>query len=227
MGAVLDLFRVLYEPAAVFERVRERPSWVEPMLGILALYAIIILLMLPFSRIATEAAIQQALQQRGGPAGQAPNAGTFVVIGAVVGLIFFCLLLLLGAAILWVNTSLFAGAARFKLLFSVVVYTTIAFILQQVVSLIVIMMKGKGAIATPDDLQPALGLDLLFPGAKGFVAGLLKGINPFAVYGYWLTGVGVSVTHKTARGTGLVVAFVTFAVMLVILAGLYTLQPGH
>jgi hypothetical protein len=227
MDAVLDLFRVLFEPQAVFERIRERPRWVEPLLGVLALYAVIVIVMLPFTRVATEAAIQQAMQQRGAPADQAPNAGTFVAIGAVVGLIFFALILLVGATILWINTSLFAGEARFKLLFSVTVYTAIVFVLQQVVSLAVIMAKGKGAITSPDDLQPALGLDLLFPDAKGFVGGLLKGINPFAIFGYWLTGIGVSVTHKTSKGTGMTIAFVTFGVILVITAGLYALRPGH
>ena len=30
MGALMDLFRVLFEPTAVFERVRERPRWLVP-----------------------------------------------------------------------------------------------------------------------------------------------------------------------------------------------------
>src|SRR6266566_4273138 len=58
----------------------------------------------------------------------------------------------------------------------------------------------EGAMGGMEDLQPALGLDLLVPGAKGLALALLRGINPFSLYGVFLTATGIAVTHKTSKG---------------------------
>jgi hypothetical protein len=70
------------------------------------------------------------------------------------------------------------------------------------------------------DLQPSLGLDLLAPDAKGFMLGLLRGINPFTLYGLFLTGLGVTVTHKTTKGAAYTAATIQFMVALLIGAAL-------
>jgi hypothetical protein len=228
MNAVLDLFRVLYEPTVVFERLRDKPRWLEPLLAIAVLYLIIFFLMQPFTKVVTEAAMQAAMQQRGMAPDQMPKmSGVFVAVGAVIAVLVLVIILVIGAVVLWVNTSIFAGEAKFGTLFSVTAYTSIMFVLQQAVVLVILMVRGVENVTSPDDLQPALGLDLLLPGAKGFLGGLLKGINPFSVIGYYLCGIGVSVTHKTSKGTGLTIAFTTYAVMLILGAALYMLRPGR
>jgi hypothetical protein len=228
MDAVWDLVRVLFEPTAVFERVRERPRIIAPLATILVLFLIIQILMMPYTRVVAEAAMQQAMQQRGVPADQMPPfSPAYLVIGVIFGLVILLLILIVGTTVLWISASLFAGEGRFATLFSVTIYTSILFVIQQIVWMAIVKMRGTGAITSPDDLQPAIGLDLLLPEAKGFLAGLLKGVNPFAIYGYWLTAIGVSVTHRTSRGTGVTVAFLTFVVMLMLFAGLYAIRPGH
>src|SRR5438093_109981 len=78
-------------------------------------------------------------------------------------------------------------------------YVSITYTQLQVDGVIVLMMLGTGGIASMVDLQPALGLDLLAPDAKGFTLALLRGINPFTLYGVYLTAVGITVTHQTAK----------------------------
>jgi hypothetical protein len=75
-------------------------------------------------------------------------------------------------------------------------------------------------------MQPALGLDLLAPGAKGFMAAVLKGINPFSIWGVVLTGIGVSTTHRLSKGTGYSVAVVGFVIALLIGGTLASLGGG-
>jgi hypothetical protein len=169
--------------------------------------------------------MSQAMQARGA-SGPPPNAGMFAYIGVVVQPIVLILLLLVGTLVVWVMTSVVGGEARFATLLSVVTYSSVMFIAQLVVTFLVLMVRGTENIASPADLQPALGLDLLAPETKGFVGGLLKGINPFSIVGYWLTGIGVSVTHRLSRGTGYTIAAVSFAVMLVVGAALSMLGSG-
>jgi len=97
-------------------------------------------------------------------------------------------------------------------------------ILLQLVQVIVLMMKGAGSISSPADLQPALGLNLLTPGATGFVAGLLGGINPFTIWGAFLYAVGIQVTHKTSKGSAWFVAIAISVIFILIFAALASLQ---
>jgi hypothetical protein len=225
MGALLDLVKVLFEPTTVFTRVAERPRFLAPFLGLAVAQVVIALLMIPYTRPVIETAMAQAMQARG--ASEAPpNAGMLVYAGVVAQPIVLILLLLVGTTVVWVMTSLFGGEGKFTTLLSVVTYSSVTFIIQLAVAFLVLAVRGKESIQSPADLQPALGLDLLAPETKGFVGGLLKGVNPFSIVGYWFTGLGVSVTHKLPRGTGYTIAAASFAVMLLVAAALAMLGPG-
>jgi hypothetical protein len=75
-------------------------------------------------------------------------------------------------------------------------------------------------------MQPAVGLDLLAPGAKGFMGAVLKGINPFSIWGLVLTAIGVSTTHRLSTGSGYVVATLAFVIGLLIAGVLGALFGG-
>ncbi|HYT04457.1 MAG TPA: YIP1 family protein [Gemmatimonadales bacterium] len=225
MRAVLDLVNVLFEPAAVFGRVGEKPRFLAPFLALAAVQVVVAILMLPYTRPVMEAAMAQAMKAQGA-SGAPPNAAAFAYVGVIAQPIILIVLLLLGTAVVWVMTSLLGGEGKFTVLLSVLTYSAVAFIIQLVVTLLVLVLRGAQNIQSPADLQPALGLDLLAPDAKGFVGGLLKGVNPFSIAGYWLTGIGVSVTHRLPRSTGYAIAAASFVVMLVVSAALAMLGPG-
>jgi len=215
MAAVLDLFRVLWEPTAVFTRVAEKPRFWSPFLGLAILLIALALLMMPYSRGVTEAVMQQQMQARGAT-GPTPNPGLFVYIGVIAQPIGLALILLIMTGVLWMTTSVYGGEGKFSLLLSVSTYSCIWYIIQVAVGLLVLILKGKENILTVEDLQPALGLDLAFPSAKGFLLYLLKGVTPFALLMYWTVGTGVSVTHKLSAGAGRRIAFTAFVLMLLV-----------
>jgi hypothetical protein len=217
MDAVLDLVRVLFEPTAVFERVREKPRFIAPFLALVVLIVVIGVLQLPFVRAGMAAQFAQTPNMT---PEQQQMAMKFAPLGLVVGPIFYGLFLLLGAALLWVSVSILGGEAKFVPLLSVATYASITYTLLQVIGVIVLLLRGPGSITSMLDLQPALGLDLLAPDAKGFALALLRGINPFTLYGLFLTSVGVRVTQRTSQGTAYTAAAIQFAIALLIGAAL-------
>jgi hypothetical protein len=224
MGAVLDLFRVLFSPGEVFERVRERPKFLLPWIGLSVIIVLIAYLMMPFTQVAVASRIAQLAQQN---PQAATNAAKFQTVGIFFAPVFLLIGLLISAGLLWLLVTLFAGAdARFKTLLSLSTYVAVPTILLQVAGLIVLKMKGLDAITSPDDLRPPLGLNLLAPGAGGFVGALLAGINPFSLWGLVLTAIGVQVTHKTSKGAAYTVAIVATLVGVVIGAALAGLGGG-
>ncbi len=205
-SSLLDVVRVLYEPGAVFERVREGPSFLLPFVAICVVQVAIYFANLPFLKAGMAA--QMASRPAGGP-----DPSKFLFIGAFFIPVGIGIALLIGGGLLWVLVSLFGGEAKFSKLISVATYSAIpSVILLGIVGAIVLQMKGVGDIASPQDLQPALGLDLLAPGATGFMGAALKAVNPFSIWGLVLTAIGVSTTHRLSKGTGYMIATVSFLI---------------
>jgi hypothetical protein len=222
MDAVLDLLKVLYEPTAVFDRVREKPKFLAPYIALALAVVLITTLQLPYSKAAM---VAQFAQRPNMTPDQVQTALKFASVGVVIAPLAYALILVISAFLLWVIVSLVGSEARFKTLLSVATYASIAYVLLSAVGLIVLTMRGTSAIASQLDLQPALGLDLLAPDAKGFALALLRGVNPFSLYGLFLTATGIAVTHRTSKGAAYTAAVIQMLIGLTI-SGLLTVAGG-
>ena len=212
-SSLADVFKVLYEPGAVFERVRERPTFLMPFLVICVVQLAVFFFNMPFMKAGMAA--QMATRPAGGP-----DPSKFLWIGAIFVPLGIGLILVIAGGLLWVLVSIFGGEAKFGTLMGVAALAAIpSTILLSIVGTVVIHLQGTGQITSMQDLQPALGLDLLIP-ARGFLGAVLKGINPFSIWGLVLTAIGVSTTHRLSKSTGYVVAAVSLAIGLCI-AGVF------
>src|SRR6267143_2785136 len=213
-SSLLDVLKVLYEPSAVFERVREKPSFLVPYLVICAVQIAVYFVNMPFLKAGMAA--QFAARPAGGP-----DPSKFLWIGAVFIPVGIALALLIGGFLLWVLVSLMGSEAKFGRLLSVAAYSAVPpVILLVLVGTIVLHVQGIGQVASPQDMQPALGLDLVAPGAHGFLGAALKSINPYSISGLVLTAIGVSTTQRLSKGTGYTVATITFLIG-VLIAGVF------
>lgn len=219
--ALLDVFKVLFEPTAVFERVRERPKFLLPFLVVCAINIVVFFVNLPILKVALKAQAAQA--PAGGP--DPSKFAPFFAIGIPIGL---AIALLIGALLLWVLVSVVGGEGKFGTLLSVTTYASVPSVVAlAIVGAIVLQLQGTSQITSPQDMQPALGLDLLAPGAKGFIGAVLKGINPFSIWGLVLTAIGVSTTHRLSKGSGYTVAIIAFAVGVLIGAAFTAMFAGR
>lgn len=201
-----DVFKVLYEPGAVFERVRTKPSFLMPFLVICVVQIVIYFVNMPFMKAGMAA--QLATRPAGGP-----DPSKFLVFGAIFIPIGIGIALVIGGGLLWVLVSLFGGEAKFGTLISVATFASVpSVILLALVGAIVLQMKGAAQVTSMQDIQPALGLDLLVPGASGFLGAALKAVNPFGIWGLVLTAIGVSTTHRLSKNTAYIVATVAFLI---------------
>ena len=215
-SALLDVVRVLYEPTQVFERVRERPNFLAPYLAMSVVQVVLFFVNMPFLRAAMAA--QFAARPAGGP-----DPSKFLWIGGVFIPVGIAIALLIGGFLLWVLVSLMGSEAKFGRLLSVAAYSAVpSVILLVLIGTIVLHVQGIGQITSPQDMQPALGLDLLAPGTRGFMGAALKAINPFSIWGLVLSAIGVSTTHRLSKGTGYAVATIAFFVG-VLIAGVFGL----
>jgi hypothetical protein len=217
MGAVMDLFRVLFSPGEVFERVRERPVWFVPAIALGIVVTTLNYLILPFRMAAMAPQLAQAAASSPGAAARIESFQRIFVFASPIFVVIF---LLIVAGVLWLLVTLLAGGdAKYRTLLSVATYTALPSILLQVAGLAVLKMKGVEAVTSPLDLQPPLGLNLLAPDVGGFLSGALAAINPFSIWGTILTAIGIQVTQKTSKGSAYTVAIIGL-LLAVLLGGL-------
>ena len=220
-NAFVDVVNVLFEPTAVFERVRNRPNFFAPFLTIIAVQCVLFFVNISYLKIGVAAQAAAA----GRPA---PSTGVLAAFGLIGLIVVLGIIFALSGLILWVFSSILGGGdAKFSTMLTVAAYAAVpSAILLSIVGTIVLHLKGVAQITSPQDMQPALGLDLLVSGSKGFVGAVLKGINPFSIWGMVLMAIGVSTTQRTSKANGYIAAGATFVILLLIGAGLSAMFAG-
>ncbi len=137
-SALADVFRVLYEPGAVFERVRERPTFLMPFLVICVVQLAVFFFNMPFMKAGMAA--QMATRPAGGP-----DPSKFLWIGAIFVPLGIGLILVIAGGLLWVLVSIFGGEAKFGTLMGVSALSAIpSTILLSIVGTVVIHLQGAG-----------------------------------------------------------------------------------
>src|SRR2546427_10354783 len=132
-NAFLDTIKVLFEPTAVFERVRARPSFFAPFLTIIAVQCILFFVNLPYLKVALGA--QMAAQSR-----PLPGTGVLAVFGLLGLVIVLGIIFVVTGLILWMLASVLGGGeAKLSTMLSIAAYSAVpAAILLSIVGTIVL-----------------------------------------------------------------------------------------
>ncbi len=226
-NALVDLVKVLYEPAAVFGRVKEKPRFLIPFLGLVVAMLIIAFTMKPFVAAALQAgAAEAASRLTPEQAARMPSAATQATFFVVFTPILVVLSLLVGAGLLWVTVSITGSEAKVKSLLSVLTYSYMTYVVFSILTSVVLHVRGVESIASMADVRAQLGLDLLVPNAGKFLSAFLGGINPFSIWGVWMAGTGISITAGSSKNASYVAAGVAYLVGLLLLSVLAMFQQG-
>jgi len=199
--------------------VRAQPNFFAPFLAIIAVQCVLFFVNLPYLKVAIAA---QMAAQAGAQSRPMPGDALLAIFGLLGLVIVLGIIFVITGLILWMLASVLGGGeAKFTTMLSVAAYSAVpSAILLSIIGTLVLHLQGSSGLTSPQDMQPALGLDLLSPGAKGFVGAILKAINPFSLWGLVLTAIGVSTTQRMSKGSGYMVAVITFVIGLLIAGGL-------
>jgi len=217
------LVRVLFSPGDVFAEQQERPTFWWPFVILGVISVVVQTLQKPF-----QARVQEImLAQRGitPPAG----AGTGIVslvIGSLVGALFFLIILALTAGILYLLMAAFGGETTFKKMMTVAIFAAPLYVLQQVLVTIILHVRGLESIHNIWDMIPALGADLLLPSdasVGAFTRVFLGQIGILQIWGVAVTAVGLMVLAKAGKGAAWISAIISFLIVAALASGLASL----
>lgn len=206
---------LFFSPGELFERLRQRPAWLDALLLLVAVNVVGNLL------LPDELLRQMAESQL--PADADPEAlqGSvgFIRTFAIVGAILFTPLwaVLVAAYLLVVYNVFLAGEATFRQLMSVSVHALIVLTLGGLATL--------GLMVAGGEIGVALALHLLVPGLESgsWAYRFLHGINVFGLWTAAVLGIGVSRLYPR-RGAGAAAALLVAT--YVILKAITASVPG-
>ncbi|MDR6227021.1 YIP1 family protein [Desmospora profundinema] len=199
---------MIWEPGQQFERIREQPRIVVPLLVVVVLMVVLSVAMVEPTMELPEH--QAGIDQLGEDAYR-----SMTYVGASIGMMFIVPLLILISTLLhWLLTLLLQGRATFAQLFSFNTYLSIFGILSMAVYAVYLWTVGVGEHG---DVYPT-SLAAFIP-AEGFLKGLLSGIEVFSIWQLIVTALGLSAIAGVSRGKGWVAALIPFLLVLLVMAG--------
>lgn len=203
-----SLLGMIWEPVQQFERIRERPQIVVPLLVVLLLSTMLSIAMVEPSMELPE--YQMTIEQLG-----EEGARTTAYVFASIGMMFLIPLLILIMTLLhWLLTLFFQGSATFVQLFSLNTYVQVFTILSNLVLTVYLWTIGVGesGLIPPTSVAALVSVD-------GFWQALLSGIEVFAIWQLIVTALGLSVIARISRGKAWVAALAPFLLVLLVISG--------
>lgn|GEM_PF-2706247 len=213
---ILHLFNVIPTPTAVYEDLDRSPRWRIPLVFLLISSVIIGWFMIP----AMIEPMRKIFESSFGSAGaQAAMNGVMksmvvaqlLIAPAVVMLRWFVL-----AGILFLLAMIFAGDGGnlFKRLFSAVAYAEIIFVFMNLLTLLILNLRGIERIESAYDMTIFKGLEVLLPDrdAHPTLSTLLSNINPFAIWYIITISVGFRVMTKSGKAKAIALAGIAWLV---------------
>ena len=207
MRGLIDVFT---NPAALFERLRDRPDWLIPLLVGCVVMLIVQYFMHPFTSRATLGMINdstppqmaQALREA------ANKPADWKLIFQPIGYGVICLI---GACILTGLAAMFTAKGKFKPIFSAFLYAKLVVLPAMLLALLIVSLRGVESVNSMMDIMWTLGPSMFVTDNK-FLFNVLTQINLFEAWYVVLLVIAIQKITGAKRGTSIAVVAVYWAI---------------
>jgi Yip1 domain len=220
-GQLQVLINIIVAPQQAFIALRERPRWFVAFVifSLLAVLGAVVSINATIHAIGIWYPAQVAADPRTAslPPDQiksmtniAVGVSRYTWVFAPVAILAFTALT---GLILLGGSALFKGDAGFTRTFALAMNSGIIIGIGQLVQGLIVLARGPDSFASPLDLAAALpSLAWIAPGAPVKVSTLLAQFQPFAIWSYVVTSLGMVTVARVSRTAGFVAAAVPWVV---------------
>jgi len=199
LQSILDIF---IDPVKVFQRISAGLTWWKPfvlasVIGIINGY-----LMIPFQvkriefnpRDLSPEQIELAMER----------VQKFGFVGLILTPVIFIIIYLIMAGLAHIAINIMSSEANYKKVLSLVSYTGLVSILGQIITTVILLMRGIESVETMADMKVSLSLAALFPDLEGVGYAFLESLSIFSIWYYILFLLGTAVIFRMSRSRALV-----------------------
>ncbi len=216
---LLRLIRVPFAPRGVFEEQQDKPTFWLPWVVVSIAFAVVQFLQRPFQARVKEIVLQQLNR----PVPAASSGAVSLAIGVATGALTVLIFAALSAGIFYLLLTVLGGETSFKKMLTVAIFAWPIAVVQQLLTFVVLSMRGVGSISSVWDIFVSFGSDVLLPAdmqLSAFLRIFLAGIGPLAIWQVVITAIGLRVLGKAGKGAAWASAIVAFLILLAITAAL-------
>jgi hypothetical protein len=207
LHSILDIF---IDPMKVFPRIRAGLTWWKPFVLTAVIGIINAYFMLPFQLKRIELNPSDLSPEQ--IEASIERVQKFGFVGLIFTPIVFIIIYLIMAGISHIVINIMSSEANFKKTLSLVSYAGLISILGQIISTVILRMRGLEGIETMSDMKVSLSLAAFFPGLEGAGYAFLESLSIFSIWYYILFLLGTSVIFRMSRGRALVPVIVMWLI---------------
>ena len=201
LRSIVDIF---VDPGKVFQRIDAGLSWWKPFIVVCAFGIAIGYIMLPFQRKMIE------LNPRGMSEEQVQKAVEgFTRYGPLTLItipIFLVITYLIVAGIVHLVVNIMSTRSSFKKTLSLISFCGLITLVEQLIGVVVIGMRGVDSVESAADLKFSLSLAPLLGGGKGFLNAVLQSLSIFQLWYYVVFVMGIAAIFKMSRKAAVLAA---------------------
>lgn len=186
------------DPQGTAKEARKKGFWIWPLLIVAIAFAVYGWLTAPIMLRVMQLYPPPNMAQL--PHEQAERISHVIAYTPIIaGPVIVILIVLLGAWLINVASSVLGIQTKFRHVFSLVSACSLITILQLIASYVVVRMKGDD-IQSMQQLRPPFGLDIFLSGIKGPLLAVLNFFSIFEIWFILVLGLGLAYMARTSKG---------------------------
>ena len=210
VSPVKGLIEVFTNPSALFERLRDRPDWLIPLLVGAGFMLVFQYFLHPYTSRAVLGMITDSTPPQAAQAMResATKPVGWTIIFQPISYALFCLI---GAGILTGLAAMFTATGKFKQFLSAFCFAKLVMIPAMVLSFLVVSMRGVESVNSMMDVMWSLG-PAIFVSDNKFLFNVLTQINVFEAWYVVLLVIAVQKLTGAKRGSAITVVAVYWVI---------------
>jgi hypothetical protein len=197
--SIIDIFA---DPAKVFARIDAGLSWWKPFVLVTVVTIILAYLNLPFQKKLIE------LNPRGLSEEQIQKTvegfGKFGPLTIIMVPIFLIIVYLILAGLVHLAVNIMSSRSNYKKTLCLISFCGIITMLEQIISMVVLKMRGVEAVESAEDIKFSLSLAPLLGESKGLLNAVLQSLSVFQIWYYVVLVLGIAAIFKLTRKAAII-----------------------
>lgn len=214
-GFFASLVDIYLDPSKVFKRIAAGLQWWKAFIVLAVLNMLIAWLNIPVQRFVF------SLNERGLSdeqlQAQMEISEKFGWVGIILAPVFILIVLFILAGLVNLTVNLVSAQSNYKKTMSLMCFAGLIGVLEQIITVIIVRVRGIETIETASDAIVSLGPAALFPEAEGFLAAAYQALSVFQIWYFIVFLFGISVIFNIDKKKAAVPAVVLWAIGLVFL----------
>lgn len=214
-GFFQSIVDILADPFKVFARIDAGLAWWKPYVFLTVVSMALGYFMLPFQRRMIE------LNPRGLSEEQLQRAvegfGKFAPVTLIFVPIVLVITYLILAGIVHLVINIMSSRSNYKKTLSLVVFCGVITLLEQIIGVVVLRMRGVESIESAEDLRFSLSLAPLVGNGKGLLDAVLQSLSVFQIWYYVVLILGIAAIFKISRKQAIIPAVPIWIVSVLLL----------